>query len=425
MKETAPTSLQSVWQGYLLVPASLVVLILIAFQSFRISNQYGGTDLRARVVGARLLFSEHSPYFYTWRPGDPETLMDPNIQPGRKVNGNVVTPAVLWLMQPLVWLPYKSIRPVWTLLELFSALLTIYWLSGMKSLKQLAGFFLLPALLLLAGPYWNFHTDRGQMYIFYTALVAGSWFIYKKGKNGKFWSGFLAGLLVFMRPFAICFALPFLAVQQREWIKGFALAILTGILLWVLPMQNTWKDYAAAMKIFSAEITGSVAKENASPIAFPAEVEQMKNLGDYGQYPLNAFPTTFEISKKLNFALPQWASYGLLALFMLMLTTLLIRKRILAPEKLFMCGFVLMMACEYTTHAPRAPYNLLMWLAPVCLLLASPRGEHFRSKWWMAGILFLLLHPAFTFQNSFGYAGEALLLGLAIAFILAKKKERI
>lgn len=422
MEKNLLRNIQQLWHGTLKIPAVILLWIFIGYQSFHISSQYGGTDLRARVVGARLLFTEHSPYTYTWQPGDPQQLLDPNVQPGRKVNGNVVTPAVLWLMQPLALLPYQSIRLIWTGLELLAAFLILYWLAGKKSPGQLAGFFFLPSLLFVAGPYWNFHADRGQMYIFYTALMALSWFLYTKGYRGKFWSGVVAGLLVFLRPFAICFALPFLAAQKKGWIKGFATGILAGALLWILPMQQTWKDYAAAMKMYSAEITGTVVKDNSPVPKFPAKVEAMENLRTYVEYPINAFPTLHEISEKWGLRFPQWAAYGLLVLFMVVLTAEVIRNKIVAPEKLFMCGFILMLACEYTTHAPRAPYNLLMWLAPVCLWLASNRFQQSKTTWIIVGILFLCLHPAFTFGKSFGYVGEAVMFGVGMVYILGRQQ---
>jgi hypothetical protein len=256
------------------------------------------------------------------------------------------------------------------------------------------------------------------MYIFYAATMAGSWFLYTKGARGPFWSGAVAGLLVFMRPFAISLALPFLAAQKKVWLKGFATGILAGALLWILPMQKTWQDYAAAMKIYSAEITGTTAKENTPLPQFPAKVEEMENLRAFIEYPINALPTLHKISEKWGVNFPQWAAYGLLALFMFVLAAFIIRNKILAPEKLFTYGFILMMACEYTTHAPRAPYNLLMWLAPVCLWLASNRFQQAKTKWMLVGIVFLCLHPAFTFGKSFGYVGEALLLLAGLLFVL-------
>ncbi len=400
--------------GYVKIPAIAVLWIFIGYQSFRISAQYGGTDLRARVVGARLLFTENSPYFYKWKVGDPEQLLDPNIQTGRKVNGNVVTPAVHWLMQPLVLLPYGYIRPLWTLFEILAACLTIFWLSGKKGVRETAGFSWLPALLLLAGPYWFYHIDRGQMYIFYTAIIAGMWRLYNRNGKGIFWSGLLAGLLVFIRPFAVCFALPFLAVQQKNWLKGFATGIFFGTLTWILPMLPEWKDYASAMKIYSAEATGIVTAENVFTLDILQEVEQMQNLGKFNDYPINAFPTLLDISQKWGLIIPQWAAYSLLILFMITMTTLIIRKKIISPERLWLSGFLLMMACEYTTHAPRAPYNLLLWLAPVCIWLSLNRVINTYLKWSFVIILFVFLHPAFFFQKSMGYAAEMLLFFTAL-----------
>src|SRR5215467_8884399 len=70
-------------------------------------------DLRNRVIGARLIHENKSPYYYKWQPSDPITLYDPNDFCNIKNNMITAPPSILLLLEPLAQLDFTTICYVW------------------------------------------------------------------------------------------------------------------------------------------------------------------------------------------------------------------------------------------------------------------------------------------------------------------------
>ena len=59
--------------------ATLILLGLVSFvNSARDAYNYGGVDLRNRIVGARAIWSGIDPYTFDWQPGMSQRLLDPS-----------------------------------------------------------------------------------------------------------------------------------------------------------------------------------------------------------------------------------------------------------------------------------------------------------------------------------------------------------
>ena len=84
---------------------------------------YGGTDLRDRVVASRMLDAGKDVYFYKWSPGDPERLLNPNVDRSGAGNGVTAAPGSLYLQSWFAFLPYPVLRIVWMV---FQYLLSCY-----------------------------------------------------------------------------------------------------------------------------------------------------------------------------------------------------------------------------------------------------------------------------------------------------------
>src|SRR5262245_56528152 len=106
------------WFLLLGVPEKILVLIasglLIAglIKSAYYTLNYGGVDLRQRIVGARMINEGRSPYTGKWQPGDSERLMDPNGKM-QDANGVTLAPGSLYVMYGLSGFDYFSIRAIW------------------------------------------------------------------------------------------------------------------------------------------------------------------------------------------------------------------------------------------------------------------------------------------------------------------------
>lgn len=223
---------------------TILFSLMTVVGSYYYSGISGGTDLRNRVVGSRLMGRGYSPYFYKWHPADGERLLDPNDIRERLVNGNTVTPAVLTVMYPLTFPDYPQIRFIWTTIELLTVLAIIWMmLSRFRGNSPLTA----AAIVILgiwAGDYWFMHVERGQIHIFYILFFASMYFIYtSKWNYAEFISGFIGGLFIFFRPFASMIVLGFLLQGKIKWLKGWVTGIGTGLLIFVAPHPAVWKDY--------------------------------------------------------------------------------------------------------------------------------------------------------------------------------------
>src|SRR5687768_16805202 len=97
---------------------AVFIVLLGIFKSVSYTVHYGGNDLRTRVVGARLLGTGQSPYFYKWHPGDPEQLIDPSCRIyGIVANALTVTPALLYFQSLITWMSYPYIHVIWNVFQ--------------------------------------------------------------------------------------------------------------------------------------------------------------------------------------------------------------------------------------------------------------------------------------------------------------------
>jgi hypothetical protein len=88
-----------------------------------------------------------------------------------------------------------------------------YSLAYAKEVRR--NFPLFPAAIvilgLLSSDYWFHMMERGQITIFYSLFFASMYYLYTdKSKYAEYISGFLGGLFIFFRPFAVFVALGFL-----------------------------------------------------------------------------------------------------------------------------------------------------------------------------------------------------------------------
>ncbi len=230
-----------------------LALFLISIFSFFISMhdifQYGGVDLRNKVVGSRAFWQGINPYRIEWSPPTDDWLLDP----ARRYPGPsraTVTPLVLAFYGILAWLPYKIQRIGWALLEWASMLASIFILNKTIRFPRSKYIFLCISVLFFVSSYfWRLHIERGQYYIFLTLFLSIGIYLDLMHKGTKF-AGIPFGLAAMFRP-TYCLLLPFFFIFKKYRTVTVMLMTVTlcfiltsaidGILPWFTYVDNVKK----------------------------------------------------------------------------------------------------------------------------------------------------------------------------------------
>ena len=289
----------------------IVALVGLAILSFltdwNLVSKSGSIDYRNRVTGARLLLSGIDPYHYKWQPGDPAAWCDLYDNPKLPISKTTVTPAMLLLAAPAALLPYPYSQRVWLVVEwaMLAGLWFLWWRNGRKSpgsaghprpgrrtrAEDVADYLAATdaacsstgsrwwwAGLVSAFTFtlaWRHHIDRGQVYIVFVALF-GLWLQLSLSKSStKPWiPGFLAGILVCLRPPLLLFTAPFILLRRRSQWLGAVIGLAIGLIAPMVFKPKVWIDYAKAMSEWS-EVYRSGEQPRPGAREFPPAIEGM------------------------------------------------------------------------------------------------------------------------------------------------------
>jgi hypothetical protein len=220
-------------------------------------HHFGGTDLRARVVGARLLALGLDPYRPLPGGVRHEWLYHPHWV-FREITGCPYPPPLLAFYALLCWLPYTVQRVLWFALEWTALLASIAWLSRLVRPPRLRPWFVALALVFFAGgSFWRLHVERGQYYAFVLLLFTWS----ASGLAGRGHDGWRAGLplglAAALRPTAIVVIAPLWLLGYRKTATS-ALAAAGATVLALLPFTGItfWKDYVRLVETFEKAVPG-------------------------------------------------------------------------------------------------------------------------------------------------------------------------
>ena len=99
---------------------------------------YIGTDLRNRVVGARLAIDGIDPYFFKWVPGLSDRFYDPSSDPSQILSKLSVPPTVLAVHSIMARLPYMQQKVLWLIVQwaAFAGIVLIFFQSNTSRLKR-------------------------------------------------------------------------------------------------------------------------------------------------------------------------------------------------------------------------------------------------------------------------------------------------
>lgn len=411
----------------------LVIFSLVfAWQSFRSVDRIviseRSQDLRTRIVGARLLNTGHSPYYFKWQPGVSERFLDPLDVPSWEPSRNrvTVTPFLLLTHSSIACLDYKVIRDVWNLFQLFCFLyIVIFFFFSAKSWIRRALVLVSSCLLISITPGWVYHYALGQVYVFYIFVLCLVYQLYHlKSDNGKLLSGVVFGILILLRPPFIMMLIPFLIVKEKSFIKGAVIGFLLASIVSITAGQwEDWKDYYNAMMgksaVFSAHPLTRAAvtvDTNFSRMKYPQIVEGVY----FKQFRYVPIDTSKKIEikdnrtnnyfSKLRISNKEITVFIFVLLFILLMWFL--RKEIstFTEDRLFLVGFLFYMLQDNFLPALRYQYNYIQWV--FALLLVCCKTDILKSSYLPLLLIGLCLN-----LKKISWFPNAFLIGEVFVFI--------
>jgi hypothetical protein len=388
------------------------VLLLVSFCiDFGATEQGGSIDLRNRITGERLLLDHIDPYFYKWQEPEPVEFCDPYNNPKLPVSKTTATPTLLLLHAPLAVLPYRVGQFLWLFLQWGFLLGTVWcwWRVCEQEWQRLVLAAFVTGFTYTAA--WRLHAERGQSYVLLLFLFA-LWLTSTLRKESRLGTGFLAGLLLALRPPFLLLAPFFLIHRRRQW-PGAAVGLLLGMVLPMLWRGDCWLKYESAMATHSSLYRNGIDPAP-GPERFPAMIEGMSTdlLGNYAAIPYADFSAHGLLRLVGLEPFPAWpllvvpvVGYGLW----------LWRRRAEPMERLLPGLAAWLFVIDFFLPAYRNNYNDVLILNVVALALMGVR--HWRATSWGVGLCFLALPIGW---GIYGFAPmHDWLIDLPTAFYLA------
>ena len=262
----------------LLFLIAIIITIIGLLVDLKNTITYPGTDLRNRVVGARLMLEGIDPYFFKWQPKFPETFYDPLDIPTQILSKLSVPPTVLVLHSLFAKLPYLQQKIIWLFIQWAAFIGTIFVFIRTSNDKTKTNLMLIVGFLFANSLFWRFHVNSGQIYIVYVFLLSIAWLCLKQRWNiGILLSGLLVGITVSLRPSFLLFFIPFIISQEYLFILGgISGAIASVAISWIVAGTFIWQQYFLTI----LGMTGFIDLENlpvkekiSSNIVYPKVVE--------------------------------------------------------------------------------------------------------------------------------------------------------
>jgi hypothetical protein len=407
------------------LPAILVLWYALT-RDIRYSGEYMG-DLRNRVVGARIIEDNSSPYFYKWKPGDALRYYDPQAFDIYTPSISTSTPFLHRLLIPLANLPFATAMRVWLVIlyVLYFAMVAYAIVIARDAEARLA--VVVTALLFLLTNAWELHTKYGQTYLLIPALamlVVTLW-------RWPAAAGCAAAALVMVRPNAVLFVVPLLMGREFKWsfvVPGF---IALGWVLLSPGERGLWGDYDSMLgeqvKVHQDLGAATRAAVNDPGYLHWEGLDMDTVRARIARDPVHIYSENgnlFVLYRKIvgrRMPLVLLGMLGVLFIGSVMVALVLVRRRFgeLEPAQLAIIGFCLYMISDLFSPIYRHAYYGVQWIMPLLLAASLYRA---RLKVWYLGLLAALLrsivHLSFLkMGNTLGeYGFLVCLLAIGLGF---------
>jgi hypothetical protein len=245
---------------------TLVILLLagaIAFAAlaFRTSwqdvHQYGGTDLRSRVVGARAMLAGENPYRLPPNSQLPESLQDVDRDRRPPLSRIMVPPTLLALYGVFAGLPYyPAQRLIWFALSWAALSVSIALLASCVPGGNLRlAFIAMAVVFVAASPGWRLHVERGQYYVFLLLLMCVAARRATSRGRDDWMAGACLGLAVALRPtLAVALMLFWILGWRRAAVAGTLAAAACVALTLPVAGISVWRAYPEAVGDWQNEV---------------------------------------------------------------------------------------------------------------------------------------------------------------------------
>ncbi|MEQ8381704.1 MAG: glycosyltransferase 87 family protein [Coleofasciculus sp. A1-SPW-01] len=406
---------------------NIILIVSIFISSFGfivdIKNtiEYGGVDLRQRVVGARLLLNKIDPYYFKWHLGDSELFLDPQDNKDWDVSRVTVTPTILTFHAIIANFSYQNQKIIWLILQwiFLGGSLAIFVKCESSQIKR--KLILIVGLLFISGSYfWRYHVERGQIYVLYIFLLALSYWMakqslhYRSLKIDNLLSGFILGISVSFRPPILVATIPMLLYKKWELLLGTAIGIIAGLLSsFILADLSIWKSYSSAMKIHGLIKLGVIKSQLRTDVVYPKIIEGMTNLPDAMNVPKLTTSLMYIFNRFFNIKLYPNMLIILLALVFVILCGFIFKYRKLksSTDLVFLLSSFMVLISEYFIPAYRNSYADVQWIMPLALIIILSEEEFILSnKINVLLVLSLLLSSGFNWVSWGLFIGSFLLV---------------
>jgi len=339
-------------------------------------QNYGGTDLRVRVVGARALVRGINPYTIKDTADLDPALRDPDQS---SLSRCTYPPTLLFFYAPLSSLRYLSQRVIWAVLEWCAFFASVLVLSACIKLRDARYWFFVAAIGLFGSSFfWRLHVERGQYYIFVVLLISIGTLLLLKTQHavaaGIFW-----GFAICLRPTVGLLVLPWLISSQcRIAMTAIATATVFVVAATSAGQPEYWLDFlklsrAWEQSVLGVELPGTTSE---AAISGPTDGYNTAMLESYAAN-LTFDSLALSVQTMLNVRIdPTIVARAGKVLWLVVITTIWIlqwkRKRgqMVEVNDQLLVGSCMMLLTDYFLPI-RIEYADVLFLIPMALLIPS------------------------------------------------------
>jgi hypothetical protein len=388
---------RKLWLRAFLIGLTLVLIGHVVIQTVGDLDTYPGIDLRAKVVGARLLLRGMNPYYDFRHELHPDHL--------RILNADTYSPALLLFYTPLCELSWKVQRVAYFLVD-WVAMLLCYVLLARVFPKRAPCTALWAAfvLLFIAGFGFRFHLERGQYYVELALLTAAASVCLFR-KFDAWFHAFPLALLVLLRPtYAICIVCVFLLRRVRHAAYAACLCVLLFAATIPLVGLGDWRSYVASIRANEHEAldaayvpaprpSGAMGNEVAEGIDFSKSMAGPGYLADRTLIGLARSSVSPELARLLHRIAPSEHSFEQLNTLCLLLMlgfdlTVMVGLSRGPAAGLIPIAFVFLAPLNLELFAPqRYGYCDVTLFAPLLLILAAALERRKCGGWALYGVI--------------------------------------
>jgi hypothetical protein len=340
-------------------------------------------------------------------------------------------------MIPLGGWPFATIMRIWiVILWILLLAMTAYAWSYARAPSARAAVIIVASLFLLTNA-WELHTKYGETYLLISALAMAVLALWR----WPFLAGCAAAVLVMVRPNAVLFIVPFLAVRGLKWSFILPGVIAVGWVLLSPRERGLWGDYERMLgeQVKIHQDLGPATRPAVTDPRYPywegLDMDTVR--ARIARDPVRIYSengNVFVLYRQVHgrrMPVLLLAVLGGAAILLVVGALIVVRQRFGEPDlvqlepdlaRLAIIGFCLYMISDLFSPIYRHAYYGAQWIMPLLLAASLYRGRLTgRSTGWYIGLLAALLlnivHlPFIRMGNTIGeYGFLVCLLGIGFA----------